>query len=155
MLSFSLKTLMILMIFGLLSACSTLSTSSSETFEWMGKADQAYAQGRWLEAEKWYQKIIVQVPRDHYTWFRLGNTQLRLGNLDGAIYSYEESKKWNSRHSKTHYNLALAHMMKAQESLISAKNSMRKSDDAYETVVLKLEAVTHYISPPIKETKTD
>lgn len=97
-------------------------------FALVEQADVAYEQGRWLEAGQIYQRVTQLVPDDHYAWFRLGNSHLYQGQLDAAIYQYQEGLKRDPKHAKTHFNLSIAYTMQALEALDTASGSLRPGD---------------------------
>ena len=97
-------------------------------FALVEQADLAYEQARWLEAGQLYQAVTKAVPDDHYAWFRLGNSYLYRGQLDAAIFQYQEALKRNGQHAKTHFNLSIAHTMQALAALDAAAASLRPGD---------------------------
>lgn len=97
-------------------------------FALVEQADLAYEQGRWLEAGQIYRRVTQQVPDDHYAWFRLGNSHLYQGQLQAAIYQYQEGLKRDPKHAKTHFNLSIAYTMQALEALDAASGSLRPGD---------------------------
>ncbi len=126
-------------------------------FDYMTEAGEAYKQGRWPEAEMYYQKVIRVIPEDHYAWFRLGNTQLRQGRLESAIYSYKQAVKRNPNHSKTHYNLGIAYTLSAKQSMKTSFDTMQDIDPGRVLVEGKIRALQKILgqaqgSSVIKET---
>lgn len=153
--SFSLVTIFLMMMFTgcaqLLVAPSSLETPSSqhrEVFLDIEKADSAYNQSRWQEAGQYYRKVIQRVPEDHYAWFRLGNTQLRQGQVESAIYTYKQAGKRNPMHAKTQYNLAMSHLMNALESLQRSGQLLREEDPGLIIVQQKMVQLRSLLEQP-------
>lgn len=123
-------------------------------YKMVADADQAYLESRWLEASQLYSQLTVMVPDDHYAWFRLGNTQIRQGRIDSAIYVYSEALKRDPNHAKTHYNLAIAYMLIATRSMREASKYIRPSDPGKTIVEDNLKALQKLIDQPA-ETSSD
>jgi len=138
----------------LFSACAVLDQPAAKAdrsvFLLVEKADRAYGQSRWSEAEQYYRQVIDKVPSDHYAWFRLGNTQLRRGLLDSAIYTYQQAEKRNPRHAKTQYNLALTYLMMSQRALHQSAGSLRENDPALVIVQQKLGQLQSLLDLPVE-----
>jgi len=119
---------MIAIIF--LSACTSTGEkkTSKELFVLLEKANNAYSDGNWLEAEMYYQELLEKVPTDSYAWLRIGNARLQTGQIDAAISAYAESIKHNPNEPKPYYNLSTAYMLQAQRALESAKQNMQRHD---------------------------
>ena len=113
-----------------LSACSSTGDKkeSKELFEMLDKANNAYSEGNWLEAEMYYQQLIDKVPEDSYAWLRMGNARMQTGQINAAIAAYQESIKHTPNQSKPYYNLSTAYMIQAQRALEIAKRNMQKHD---------------------------
>lgn len=55
-------------------------------------ANQAYAAGKWNEAERGYEQVLTQRGSSAPTLFNLANAQFRQGKLGQAILSYERAR---------------------------------------------------------------
>ncbi len=137
----------------LLGGCASSTGSSSQLFALVSEADQAYEQRRWFEASLAYTEVTKLVPNDHYAWFRLANTQLRAGNIDGAIFVFEEAIKRNPQHAKTHFNLSIAYVLKAVESLEQSGSVLRASDPGHILVSQRIEDLKKLIDQPTEITR--
>ena len=129
-LALHLVKLIVILAYFSLSACSSTGEkkASKELFDMLDKANNAYSEGNWLEAEMYYQQIIEKVPDDSYAWMRMGNARLQTGQIDAAIAAYQESIKHSPNQSKPYYNLSTAYMIQAQRVLEKAKRNMQKND---------------------------
>jgi tetratricopeptide (TPR) repeat protein len=138
-----------------IAGCSTTNTKhKQEIFASVSKADRAYTQSQWFEAEKGYQYVISRVPKDHYAWFRLGNTQLHQGRIESAIHTFKKAIERNNKHPKTHYNLSIAYLLNALHSLQNSEKSMRENDPGIRIVQEKIEQLLNMIGEPIENTES-
>jgi tetratricopeptide (TPR) repeat protein len=146
----------------LLSACSSTSknSESSKLFQILDKADAAYAEGNWLEAEMYYQQLINKVPDDAYAWLRVGNARLQQGQISSAIAAYQQSITHNPGQTKPYFNLSTAYMLQAQRALEVAKNNLQKHDPGLALVNhridgLKALSTSGYSNSEVQSTQSD
>lgn len=129
--------------------CSCASTSNKDDiFELVSQADKAYVESRWLQASQLYSQVTVKVPQDHYAWFRLGNTQVRQGRIESAVYTYNEALKRDPNHAKTHFNLSIAYLLIAANSMQQAVNNIRPNDPGKTIVEEKLKTLQKLVDQP-------
>jgi tetratricopeptide (TPR) repeat protein len=134
-----------------LSACSGTGPKQEKTFTRLEKADEAYAQGRWVEAEQHYHEITKVAPNDFYAWFRLGNSRLHQGNIEAAIHAYEAALQRDPRQPKPHHNLAEAYLMMAYQSLKRAQSLAEESSYEWQVIEDKLNKLREIIYKPISD----
>ena len=145
------RTLVLLTCMLMLSACSNNpKKQNDDVFSIVDQADRAYQESRWLQASQLYKQVTELVPDDHYAWFRLGNTEIRQGRIDSAIYSYKEALTRNTSHAKTHYNLSLAYILYALSQMEQAQNSLRDEDPAKRSVQSKIRQLQKFVDQPIE-----
>lgn len=137
--------------FVLLSACSGTGPKQDKAFTRLEMADEAYAQGRWVEAEQHYHEITEVAPNDFYAWFRLGNSRLHQGNIEAAIHAYESSLQRDPRQPKPHHNLAEAYLMMAHQSLQKAQSLAEESSYEWLAIEDKLKRLQEIIYKPISD----
>lgn len=137
-----------LLLIALAGCASTDHESDGALYQLLSKADKAYLESRWLEASQLYSQITVMVPHDHYAWFRLGNTQIRQGRIDSAVYTYNEALKRDPQHAKTHYNLAIAYLLIATNSMREAATHIRPSDPGRRVVEDQLKILQGMVDQP-------
>ena len=127
----------------LLAGCSSTSEkrTSKELFDLLHKADTAYSEGNWLEAEMFYQQLIQKVPDDAYAWLRVGNARLQTGKINGAIKAYLASVNHDPNQSKPYYNLSTAYMIQAQRALETAKQKMQDHDPGIPIVEQRIQDI--------------
>jgi tetratricopeptide (TPR) repeat protein len=94
------------------------------------------------------------VPKDHYAWFRLGNTQLHQGRIESAIHTFKKAIERNNNHPKTHYNLSIAYILKALSALQNAEKSMRENDPGIRIVQEKVKQLLDIIGEPIENAES-
>lgn len=143
-----LKSSLIVVLFASIFGCASNGSKSSVVFDLIKEADVAYEQRRWFEASIAYEKVTQLVPDDHYAWFRLANTQLRAGDIDTAIYIFHEAIKRNPDHAKTHFNLSIAYILKAVESLEESGESLRNNDPGQRMIAKRVESLRNLIDQP-------
>lgn len=134
-------------------ACATTSTKV-KSFSHLETADKAYSQGRWVEAERYYQKITQAAPNDFYAWFRLGNTRLQQGKLAAAIHAYESSIQRDSRQPKPRHNLGEAYMLLAMQTLQQAHELSEPQSYERQIINKKLEQLHDIIYKPVSDLRS-
>lgn len=132
----------------IVTSCASNSGKSEKIFGLVNDADNAYQKGRWFEASLAYRKVIELVPEDHYAWFRLANTQLREGNIDGAIYTYGQALILAPDHAKTHFNLSIVFVLKSINELERSSMSMRSNDPGKFVIERRINALKGLIDQP-------
>lgn len=140
------RCLMVLLPIFLISCAS--SPKKDDVFELVSQADRAYVESRWLQAGQLYSEVTVKVPHDHYAWFRLGNTQVRQGRIESAVYTYNEALKRDPNHAKTHFNLSIAYLLIAMNNMQQAVNNIRPNDPGRRVVEKKLKILQTLIDQP-------
>ena len=80
-----------LILAALLSACATSASNidGDNNANKLRRAEQAYTDGLFVEAEAYYRELVNDNPELYQGWFRLGNIYARSGQLDAAITMYE------------------------------------------------------------------
>lgn len=146
----TIKLATFLLAISMLGACASNSSKvkSATVFNMVKKADIAYEKGRYLEASTLYKQVTEKVPTDHYAWFRLANTHLREGNIESAINFYSEAIKRDPEHSKTHFNLSIAYILKSIEALETANNVLKTGDHGKVVVRRRIEGLKNLIDQP-------
>ncbi|SDD69429.1 Tetratricopeptide repeat-containing protein [Aquimonas voraii] len=94
------------------------------------RADQAYAEGRLLDAEQLYRQLLREMPQSAYAWLRLGNVQLRNSELEAAARSYRECLKFMQDDARCWNNLALTYIKMANLTLDQAGQFITDSEQA-------------------------
>jgi len=140
----------------LLMSCSTTASkdSSKDLFDTLEKANAAYAEGNWLEAEIYYQKLIEKIPDDAYAWLRIGNARLQTGQVSAAIAAYRESINHNPNQSKPYYNLSTAYMIQAQRALETAKSNMQAHDTGISLVNQRIDGLRKLTTSGLSENES-
>ena len=126
-------TIMLATLLLLISGCATNSasdgsSSGANAFELVGKADRAYNQGKWKEAEQAYLAVIAQVPNDAYAYFRLGNSLAKQLRFNEAATAYNTSLRYDANKTKVYHNLAMIHLLQAESSLSAGLKSIPEQD---------------------------
>lgn len=95
-------------------------TPSANLSQLQQDADRAYEEGRLLDAEQIYQRLLKAVPTSSQSWFKLGNVHLRSDRLEAAEYAYRECLKHASKDTRCWQNLALTYVEMAVGTLEQA-----------------------------------
>lgn len=98
-----------------ISAAATVGEDS--LIDLQERADQAYAEGRLLDAEQLYRRLLRAHPRSTHALLRLGNTQLRNSELDAAAVSFRECIKYSPEDARCWNNLALTYVKMSSDTL--------------------------------------
>lgn len=91
------------------------------------RAEEAYGEGRLLDAEQLYRTILRRVPNSAHAWMRLGNVHLRSNQLDAAVYAYRQCLQHSPDDARCWNNLALGYVKMAVETI---EQSEERSIDA-------------------------
>lgn len=81
------------------------------------KADQAYDEGRMLDAERYYQRILEEAPNTAQVWFRLGNINLRVDRLEAAVHAFRQCLTYDRNDVRCWNNLSVAYVQMAAATL--------------------------------------
>jgi Flp pilus assembly protein TadD len=104
-----------------LGACQAASrrdsSGSSDLLSLKQKADEAYDQGRLLDAEQSYQRILEQAPSTPQAWLRLGNINLRLDRLEAAVHAYRQCLMFDRNEVRCWNNLSVTYIQMASSTL--------------------------------------
>lgn len=96
------------------------SRETTGLFELQRQADEAYEQGRLLDAEQLYRRMLTASPASGYAWMRLGNVQLRNDQLEAAIHAYRQCLRFETGESRCWQNLSLTYVEMAVATLDQA-----------------------------------
>jgi len=101
-----------------------------DAFELSSLADNAYNREDWALAEKYYRRLISQVPQDAYGYFRLGNVLMQYAKVDGAINAYNQAIKREPTHIRALKNRSLAYLLSAEINLESTVKILKEQNDS-------------------------
>ena len=90
---------------------------SSELLTLKQKADTAYDEGRLLDAEQLYQRLIEKAPTNAQVWLRLGNINLRVDRLEAAVHAYRQCITFDNNEVRCWNNLSLTYIQMAATTL--------------------------------------
>ncbi|MDC8015966.1 tetratricopeptide repeat protein [Tahibacter soli] len=102
---------------GACQAASRRDGGGSELLSIKQKADTAYDEGRLLDAEQGYQKIIEQAPSTPQAWLRLGNINLRRDRLEAAVHAYRQCLTFDRNEVRCWNNLSVTYIQMAASTL--------------------------------------
>ena len=137
-----------------LGACQAASRrdsgGSSELLALKQKADQAYDEGRMLDAEQGYQRILEQAPSTPQAWLRLGNINLRMDRLEAAVHAYRQCLTFDRNEVRCWNNLSVTYVQMAASTL--EQGSEQLSDPAKKE---QLEAMRRRVIQSISNDKSE
>ena len=116
---------------------------SGDAFELTSLADEAYDREDWSLAEKYYRRLINQVPTDAYGYFRLGNVLMQFARVDNAINAYNQAIKRDPNHIRALKNRSLAYLLSAELNLEGTVKILKSQNDSasasYQTALQSLQ----------------
>lgn len=102
------------------------------------QAYQAFQNAMLERAEPLYRKIVERQPSNHDAYFMLGNIYLRLGQLDASVAHYQKALELKPTDSRIWYNLYLATIQQAINTLESGLLKTSNEDVYYEPMRIQL-----------------
>lgn len=115
--------------------------SNQDVFALSAAAERAYQNSRWIDAVRHYETLTAELPRDAYTWFRLGNAYARQGDYSRAIPAYETSIGLDAHQPKPWFNLSSAYLLNARGAMLNAYESLRVGDPARRMIQQRISAL--------------
>ncbi|EKF73863.1 hypothetical protein A11A3_11658 [Alcanivorax hongdengensis A-11-3] len=111
------------MLTALLSACASSAPNADgeNNTDKLHRAEQAYTDGLFVEAEAYYRELVNDNPALYQGWFRLGNIYARSNQLDAAITMYERCLELDPDQARAWYNLALVRTRQSLRTLADAE----------------------------------
>jgi Flp pilus assembly protein TadD len=127
------KNVLLLSVMALVASCATnepanTAGSGEDAFAMVARADRAYKQGKWKEAEQAYRAVAAKVPNDAYAYFRLGNSLAKQLRFDAAAKAYKASLVRDANKTKVYHNLAMIHLLQAESSLAAGLKTIPEQD---------------------------
>lgn len=102
-----------------LSGCATSPSAPvgqvSEFEQLLERANSAYTEARFDDAERLLIDITSRYPTIATAWFRLGNVYYRTGRYPAAVRAYEQALLYEQDHANAWHNLALTRIRQAEE----------------------------------------
>jgi cytochrome c-type biogenesis protein CcmH/NrfG len=118
---------------------------AGNVFELQQRAQQAYAEGDWLTAERAYRDLTRQVPREVEPWFRLGNIYAHLEQPEHALAAYKEVLVRDPRNSKTWHNMGVVQLRQATGSFLTLEQVAEPDDPLKQRATQLLDAVSQLL----------
>lgn len=129
-----------------LVGCSNTSTRTEQRAIERGRdliglertADAAYVDGNYQEASGHYLELVRALPDNAGIWYRLANTQARLGNERQAARAYERSLDLDPSNSRAWYNLGIILHRQSLSALASGHARSDRADRSVERESLRV-----------------
>ena len=119
----------------LTSACANLDTKPENTnyarqqLESLRQtAENAYQAEDWQSAVDQYNLILDQYDSDALAWYRYGNANAELGNIDTAISALQTSIELNPENIEAWHNLGILHLRNATTTFIGMQKHAPAND---------------------------
>lgn len=108
---------LLLLAFGVLTGGCAHTAKQPGLSELNRQASLAFENAMLERAEPMYRTIIERQPDNHDAYFMLGNIYTRMGHLDAAVSHYERALELDSNDARIWYNLYLARVQQAIDTL--------------------------------------
>lgn len=140
----ALKVLCMLAVIALVgcahsSGVSSKAENDEKLSELNRQAYQAFRHAMLERAEPLYRQIVERQPSNHDAYFMLGNIYLRLGQLDAAVIHYRKALELKPNDTRIWYNLYLATIQQAIDTLESGLLKTSSEDVYYEPMRIQLD----------------
>ena len=152
----SLKRFIIITLLFSLSACNQLGVkdeaeeqSKPDLIELQKQADQAYLNDEFADAERDYEILIRELPKEALHWFRLGNIYVRTNRPAAAINLYKEAVIRDPSYAKAWYNMSIVQLKQTAYSL----NEMLIYTDKIDPMYSKAKNLLDGIESIVKQDK--
>lgn len=121
------------------SGVSSKAENDEKLSELNRQAYQAFRHAMLERAEPLYRQIVERQPSNHDAYFMLGNIYLRLGQLDAAVIHYRKALELKPNDTRIWYNLYLATIQQAIDTLESGLLKTSSEDVYYEPMRIQLD----------------
>ncbi len=108
-------------------------------------ADEAYAKGNYVEAERAYKRMTIDNPSEAYNWFKLANVYARTNRPKEAKDAYQESLIRKPENAKAWHNLGVIQLREAALSFVRAKHNAKQGDPIYQHSEQALDVIDNII----------
>lgn len=128
----------------LLGACASQQGPvrlSGNALEMRERAEQAYTQGDWLDAEKEYLALTRTVPTESEPWFRLGNIYAHLNRPEQALAAYKEALIRDPKNGKAWHNTGIVQLRQATSSFLALQQVTEADDPLHQRAQKMVESV--------------
>ena len=109
-----------------------LASYSGDLVELRKKADKAYQNRQYQEAEKFYRILIAKDAKDAIVWFRLGNIYARTKQPQKAIKAYEKAVYMDSTFTKAWHNMGIVQLQQSANSFTQMAQIVTPQDPLFQ-----------------------
>ena len=121
----------LLLLVALLPACSSV-PKYSNLLDLQVQANNAYAAGDYIKAQKLYEKLVDKTPEDADLRFRLGNAYAKGHQSDKAVVAYREAVIRNPRLHKAWNNMGTIQLRASANSFTQLLQNLTPNDPMYD-----------------------
>ncbi len=136
-------------VMGAVTGCAVL--AGSDSFTLRQAADDAYRQGQWRSAERYYRRLAGKVPRDAYAHFRLGNVLARQQRYAEAIAQFDIALALDPDNGKIASNLATVYLFRAEELIADTLERLPPAHASRHYLSYRLAALRKITAIPVKD----
>lgn len=135
-----MKKLTVLLLCLVVAACASTPQKPNGEQDLKAKlerGDRALREARLTDAEIVYRELTQAHPNLPEVWLRLGNVYMREAQIEAAIRVYQDGLRYDQEDGRIWYNLAIARIKQAAQTLESANNALPK-DSPFRNAILQL-----------------
>ena len=103
------------------------SISDDNRIENLSKGMSCYLSNNYIKASEQYKEYLRNQPSDDYVWYLMGETQIRLANLDEAVDCFRKAIRINSKRGLYYKSLGIS--LFYQNKFDEALNAIKKTID--------------------------
>lgn len=120
------------------------------------QAAQDYAAGRYPQAQVAYQQLVEAIPKDPQLWFRLGNVQTRMQQLDAAADAYLHTLALAPHDAKAMHNLGVVRLRQAEAAFAQSANDAGQGQPALHAQSARMaDGIAHLAEPHDAAARTE
>lgn len=88
------------------------------------QAEALYQGGRWADAQRAYERLSAQYPRNAHVWLRLGNSLARQSRYEDAAVALQNAVLVEGTNGAASFNLGLVRLVQAQAAFDYARTRL-------------------------------
>ena len=111
------------------------------------KAEQAYLNDQWQQAETHYAKLLKHSPKHAQYWFRIGNVYANTARNRLAISAYHKAISLNPEQVKVWHNLGISQLKEAITAFLTLQHYLNSEDPLYQSTKQRVEQIKRLLAP--------
>ncbi|NJN46666.1 MAG: tetratricopeptide repeat protein [Candidatus Competibacteraceae bacterium] len=126
-----MRKLAVLLFCAVLSGCAILNRDDNGSVDVAEQARRAHSEGRFSDAEYYYQALTRAYPETLDPWFQLGNLYAENNRLEDAQQAYRQALKYGDN-PKVLHNLGLVQLQQGIATLQQARRQLPADDPIHD-----------------------